>query len=105
MLSEQLLNCAVASWYPSFVSVSVKTKLIRLPQELMTALVSGGVHLPGGSPAVSLSFCEPAVSGFASTAFRLMLLYSLYNKLRTRVSYQIGARTLMRLVPLQILPW
>lgn len=49
---QQLLNCQVPAWLPSFQHVAYKTRLIDLPQDFVDFLVADGVYLPEGSAAV-----------------------------------------------------
>lgn len=44
---QRLENCAFSSWYPNFRSVSIKSKIIPLPEEFVSYLNADGVFIPG----------------------------------------------------------
>ncbi|KAG0255877.1 hypothetical protein BGZ95_005647, partial [Linnemannia exigua] len=46
---QRLENCAFSSWYPKFRSVSIKSKIIPLPEEFVSYLNADGVFIPGQS--------------------------------------------------------
>lgn len=50
--SEQVDNCAFASWYPQLKKVSIKGELVPLPKDFVSLLLSDGVTL-SDAPAAS----------------------------------------------------
>ncbi|KAF9435279.1 hypothetical protein BGZ76_006576 [Entomortierella beljakovae] len=46
---KQLENCAFSSWYPNFRSITIKSKIIALPEEFINYLNADGVFIPGQS--------------------------------------------------------
>ncbi|GJJ68501.1 hypothetical protein EMPS_00847 [Entomortierella parvispora] len=46
---QRLENCALASWYPAFRSLTIKTKVIPLPEDFVSYLHADGVFVPGQS--------------------------------------------------------
>ncbi|KAF9088938.1 hypothetical protein BGX23_007008 [Mortierella sp. AD031] len=46
---QRLENCAFSAWYPKFRSVSIKSKVIPLPEEFVSYLNADGVFIPGQS--------------------------------------------------------
>ncbi|KAF8943791.1 hypothetical protein BGZ47_005051 [Haplosporangium gracile] len=46
---QRLENCAFSSWYPKFRLISIKSKIIPLPEEFVTYLNADGVFIPGQS--------------------------------------------------------
>ncbi|KAL4425346.1 hypothetical protein ABPG75_009362 [Micractinium tetrahymenae] len=48
---QQLLDCMISSWYPTFQRATFKTVILPLPQPILDWLVSDGLHLPDDSQA------------------------------------------------------
>ncbi|KAF8927644.1 D123-domain-containing protein [Dissophora ornata] len=46
---QRLENCALSAWYPRFRSISIKSKIIPLPEDFIEYLNSDGVFIPGQS--------------------------------------------------------
>ena len=46
---QRLENCALAAWYPAFRSLTIKTKVIPLPEDFVSYLHADGVFVPGQS--------------------------------------------------------
>ncbi|KAG0297847.1 hypothetical protein BGZ96_004498 [Linnemannia gamsii] len=46
---QRLENCAFSSWYPTFRSISIKSKIIPLPEDFVSYLNADGVFIPGQS--------------------------------------------------------
>ncbi|KAG0228395.1 hypothetical protein BGW42_002239 [Actinomortierella wolfii] len=56
---QRLENCALASWYPQFQKVTIKSKIIPLPEDFITYLNADKLFIPGQSgAAVVLSDAE-----------------------------------------------
>ncbi|KAF9963549.1 hypothetical protein BGZ70_007338 [Mortierella alpina] len=46
---QRLENCAFAAWYPKFRSLSIKSRIIPLPEDFIAYLHADGVFIPGQS--------------------------------------------------------
>ncbi|KAF9942273.1 hypothetical protein BGZ67_002290 [Mortierella alpina] len=46
---QRLENCAFASWYPKFRSMTIKSRIIPLPEDFIAYLHADGVFIPGQS--------------------------------------------------------
>ncbi|KAG0048581.1 hypothetical protein BGZ83_006465 [Gryganskiella cystojenkinii] len=46
---QRLENCALPSWYPDFRSLTIKTRIIPLPEDFVSYLHADGVFVPGQS--------------------------------------------------------
>ncbi|KAG0365193.1 D123-domain-containing protein [Gamsiella multidivaricata] len=44
---QRLENCAFSSWYPSFRGITIKSKIIPLPEDFIEYLNADGVFIPG----------------------------------------------------------
>ncbi|KAG0249165.1 hypothetical protein BG011_009548 [Mortierella polycephala] len=46
---QRLENCSFSAWYPHFRSLTIKSKIIPLPEEFISYLNADGVFIPGQS--------------------------------------------------------
>ncbi|KAF9995786.1 hypothetical protein BGZ79_010499 [Entomortierella chlamydospora] len=46
---QRLENCAFSAWYPAFRSITIKSKIIALPEDFIDYLNADGVFIPGQS--------------------------------------------------------
>ncbi|KAF9132522.1 hypothetical protein BGW39_011874 [Mortierella sp. 14UC] len=46
---QRLENCAFSAWYPKFRSLTIKSKIIHLPEDFVSYLNADGVFIPGQS--------------------------------------------------------
>ncbi|KAF9181218.1 hypothetical protein BGZ51_005578 [Haplosporangium sp. Z 767] len=46
---QRLENCSFSAWYPHFRSLTIKSKIIPLPEEFVSYLNADGVFIPGQS--------------------------------------------------------
>ena len=44
---QRLENCAFSAWYPTFRSITIKSKIIPLSEDFITYLNADGVFIPG----------------------------------------------------------
>lgn len=65
---QQLLECMISNWYPSFQRATFKTVILPLPKSVLDWLVSDGLHLPDDSQAVR----APSRSDAMCSGARLM---------------------------------
>lgn len=59
MRKEQILNCMFSKWYEDFRSVTIKSHVIDLPDEVVKYLLSDGLVLPHGE---TKGFCSDLYS-------------------------------------------
>jgi hypothetical protein len=56
LLAQQVDNCRFSSWYPNFQAITIPSKVIPLPEDVVEYLFADQIFLPGRYTSISLFF-------------------------------------------------